>query len=424
MRNDYRQRRSVVAESASNPVITTMSSHIERARLLINQSRYELATKELQKALADDPDDPVAHALMAVCLAEQKKFDQAYGEARQAATLAPDLPYTQYALAYVRYRQDLLLEAEQAINKAIQLDPWDADHFALLAQIKFQQRRWRDALEAAESGLEIEAEHLACANLRAMALNRLGREDEAGQALDDALAQDPENALTHANRGWTALQRGEAQKALEHFRESLRLDSTNDWARSGMVEALKARYFVYRLMLKYHFFMSRLSGRSQWFVLIGLYFVARIIPFLFIPYLIFVFLSWTSDPLSNLLLRLNRYGRMLLTKGEIAASNLVGGLLLTAAASAFIAALTWKAPAIIAAAGCLMMTIPVAGSFNIERPGPRKAMFIYTGMMGALLAVTIVISLFGLIGYEVPGALFLIGLFLFSWIANAINLRS
>src|SRR5262245_62542778 len=101
-----------------------MSTHIERARLLINQSRYELATKELQKALAADPDDPIAHALMAVCLAEQKKFDQAYGEARQAVTIAPELPYSQYVLAYVRYRQDVLFEAEQAIKKALQLDPW------------------------------------------------------------------------------------------------------------------------------------------------------------------------------------------------------------------------------------------------------------------------------------------------------------
>jgi hypothetical protein len=100
------------------------------------------------------------------------------------------------------------------------------------------------------------------------------------------------------------------------------------------------------------------------------------------PYLIFVFLSWTSDPLSNLLLRLNRYGRLLLTKEEIAASNLVGSLLLTAVASATIAALTWKTPAIIAAAGCAMLTIPVAGSFNIEKPRPSKAMFIYTIVMG------------------------------------------
>jgi tetratricopeptide (TPR) repeat protein len=327
-------------------------------------------------------------------------------------------------LAYVRFQQDFLPEAEQAIDKALQLDPWDTDHFALLAQIKFQQKKWQDALEAAESGLEIDAEHLTCANLRAMALNQLGRGDEAGRALEDALAQDPENAFTHANQGWTALQRGESKKALEHFREALRLDPTNDWARSGMVEALKARYFVYRLMLKYYFFMSRLSGRSQWFVLIGAYFVAKIIPFMFIPYLIFVFLSWTSDPLSNLLLRINRYGRLLLTKEEITASNFVGGLILAAVVSAVIAVMTVDKTAIITAAGCAMLIIPVAGSYGIEKPKPRKAMFIYTGVMGALLVLAIVITLFGLGGYEVPGGLFVIGFFLFGWIANAINLRN
>src|SRR5262249_17165646 len=218
-----------------------MSTHLERARLLINQARYELATKELQKALAADPDDPIAHALMAICLSEQKKFDQAYGEARQAATLAPDLPYAQYVMAFVRFQQVSLPEAERAINKAIQLNPWDADHFALLAQINYRQTRWQDALKAAERGLGIEAEHMTYANLRVMGVNEVGRGDEAGRALEDALAQGPENALTHANRGWTALQRGDSKKALEHFREALRLDPTNDWARSGMVEALKAR---------------------------------------------------------------------------------------------------------------------------------------------------------------------------------------
>jgi tetratricopeptide (TPR) repeat protein len=401
-----------------------MSSHIERARLLIQQSRYEFAAKELQKALAADPLDPIAHALMAVCLAEQEKFDRAYDEARQAATLAPDLPYAQYVLAYVRYKQDFLPEAEQAVNNAIRLDPWDADHFALLAQIKFQQKRWRDALEAAESGLEIEAEHLSCANWRAMALNQLGREDEAERALEDAIAQDPENALTHANQGWTALQRGEAQKALEHFRESLRLDPTSEWAQSGMVEALKARYFVYRLMLKYNFFMSRLSGRSQWFVLIGVYLVAKIVPFLFIPYLIFVFLSWTSDALSNLLLRLNHYGRLLLTKEQIAASNLVGGLLLTAAVSAVIAVMTAHKTAILAAAGCAMLIIPVAGSFSIEKPSPRKVMFIYTGVMGFMLFAGLLLSLFGSEMYFLLIPFFVLGFMLFGWIANGINLRS
>src|SRR5262249_26965095 len=156
--------------------------------------------------------------------------------------------------------------------------------------------------------------------------------------------------------------------------------------RSGMAEALKAQYTLYRMMLKYQFFMSRLSGRKQWGALIGIYLVARIIPFLFLPYLLFVFLSWTSDPLSNLLLRLNRYGRLLLTKEEIVASNFVGGLILLAVVSAVVAILTGNRTAIIAAAGCVMIIIPVAGSFSIEKPKPRRVMFIYTGVMGFLLA--------------------------------------
>src|SRR5262249_39698322 len=105
-----------------------MSTHIERARLLINQSRYELATRELHKALAADPDDPIAHALMAICLAEQKKFDQAYGEARQASTLAPDLPYAQYVMAFVRFQQDSLPEAQLTITKTLPPTPHTHTH--------------------------------------------------------------------------------------------------------------------------------------------------------------------------------------------------------------------------------------------------------------------------------------------------------
>jgi tetratricopeptide (TPR) repeat protein len=401
-----------------------MSRHIERAQLLIHQSRYELAADELRRAIAAEPDNPIAHALMAVCLAEQKDFDRAYDEARQAATLAPDLPYVQYVLSLVQIRQELLTEAEEAIKKALQLAPWDADYFALLAQIKYRQKKWQDALEAAERGLEADASHLSCANLRAMALNQLGRGEEAGRALRNALAQDPENAFTHANQGWTALQNGEAGKALEHFRESLRLNPTNDWARSGMVEALKARYLAYRLMLRYQFFMARLSGKKQWRVMIGTYLVARIIPFLFIPYLLFVFFSWTADPLSNLLLRLNRYGRLLLTKEEVMASNVVGGLLLLAVLSAAVAAGAGSKTALIAAAGSALIIIPVAGSFGIEKPKPRRAMFIYTGAMGLLLLMTILLSMFGSDLYFLPIPLFALGLMLFSWIANAINLRS
>jgi hypothetical protein len=76
-------------------------------------------------------------------------------------------------------------------------------------------------------------------------------------------------------------------------------------------------------------------------------------------------------------------------------------LILAAVVSGIIAVMTTHKTAIITAAGCAMLIIPVAGSYGIEKPKPRKAMFIYSGVMGILLILAILISLFGLVGYEV-----------------------
>ncbi|MDB5311521.1 MAG: tetratricopeptide repeat protein [Gemmataceae bacterium] len=46
--------------------------------------------------------------------------------------------------------------------------------------------------------------------------------------------------------GWALLHARQPAEALTHFREALRLDPTNEWARDGLIEALKARYWVYR----------------------------------------------------------------------------------------------------------------------------------------------------------------------------------
>ena len=105
--------------------------------------------------------------------------------------------------------------------------PHDADFFALLGNIQFAQRDWPAALDAAEKGLDFDAEHVGCNNLRAMALTKLGRTAEAGATLASTLARDPEDPSSHANQGWNLLHEGEPAKALEHFREALRRDPSS-----------------------------------------------------------------------------------------------------------------------------------------------------------------------------------------------------
>ncbi len=193
-----------------------MNPNLERAILLYQQSRHELAETELRQALASDPDDAYAHALLALCLAEREKFEDSTHEARQAIQLGPDSPFAHYAHARVLYDRNHHQEARAAIAEAIRLDPEDADYYSLLAGIHFDEKRWPEALNAAEQGLQFDPEHTGCTNLRAMAMVKLGRKAEAGATIDAALAKNPDNALTHANQGWTLREQGEPRKALEH----------------------------------------------------------------------------------------------------------------------------------------------------------------------------------------------------------------
>ncbi len=366
-----------------------MNRNVERAVLLYHQHRPGAAVEHLRQALAADPQDPHAHALLALCLTEQDVHDEATKAARQAIALAPDLALAHYAHARTLTGRRRFEEALTAIQEAIRLDPQDADYCATQGAILLELRQWPAALQAAERGLQIDAEHVGSTNVRAIALVKLGRRAEAGRTIEAALAKHPENAVTHANQGWTLLHAGEARRALDHFREALRLDPTNEWARAGIVEALKARHVLYALMLRYFLFMSRLSVQAQWGIIIGGYFLSRILggvaqqypklaPWVLplrILYVAFALMTWLASPLFNLLLRLNRFGRLALAPEQVVESNWIAGFLLAALLSlAGCLVMGFGSPWLTSLAVFGLMLIPVSGVFRCDAGWPRRTM--------------------------------------------------
>lgn len=417
-----------------------MDPQYERALILHQQRRFADAERELKQILSSDPHNANAHAMLGLCLAEQQNLSQATAEADAAVGLAPDMSFAHYVRARVLLDRNRPEEAGAAINEALRLDSFNPDYYAMLASIRFNQRRWPDALQAAENGLSITADHSSCANLRAMALVQLGRRDEAGAAIGQSLARDPHNAVTHANQGWALLNKGEHKKALEHFREALRLDPELDWARSGMVEALKARHLVYRIMLRYFLWMGRMRQAMQWGIIIGLYVAFQLItsvaqshpelaPILWplvIAYLIFAYLTWIASPLFNLLLRLNRFGRYALSKQQRVASNWIGISLLGGIVCLIAWRVTGQFALLISSIYFLLMVLPLAGVFRSPLGWPRWVMIAYSAAMALLGAA--VIAIVATAGEMVSDAqahrvnmmcsAFLIGIFVEGWIAN------
>lgn len=374
--------------------------HVSRAALLLEQSRFDLAEAELRLALAEDPDNGRLHSYLAICLAERGALEEAQGEADRGVALEPDFPGAHFMRAQVLRKRKRLDEAMEAAAECLRLDPEQPSPRALRASIHLERKRWADALEEAEIGLSFDAADADCANLRAVALTQLGRRAEAATSLGEALERDPENDLTHANRGWGLLHEGDPKRAMEHFRESLRLDPTNEWARAGIVEALKARNPIYGLMLKYFLWMGRLSGKAQWAIVLGGFFAYRflvgvaernpasrpvLVPLL-VAYALFALFSWIASPLFNMFLRFHPLGRHALSPDQRLAGSCVGSCVFLT-----LGALAWWGLgggdlALELTIRLALLLIPVSAVFACAPGGYRTAMALITLGLLVLLA--------------------------------------
>lgn len=394
-----------------------MNPRIARAQMLLSQRRADQAEKELGQALAEDPNHPLAHALMALCLAESEQWDRATEHAQQAIAAAPDIAFSHYCMAIVCVRRHQFKEAAEAIRAAIDLEPLNADYHELLGKIHASQHEWSEALACAKEALACNAEHVDARNLKTLALRNLGQGEAAEAEMLETLAEDPDNAWTHANLGWRYLEQNDTKKAMHHFREALRIDPELEWARIGVVETLKSRNVAYRLFLKYFLLMGRLTQSGQWKVVLGLWLlfvvlnqVAEKVPALapwvtplLIAYLLFVLGTWLAGPLADLALRLHPFGKLALSRRERRASNWIGGCLLGAIVSGVVGIALGSQGFAYLTGFFLLMLLPLGATVKAPWPQPQKAMLIYTAVV-ALLGVGFVLGGF-LAGKQAPVAI-------------------
>jgi tetratricopeptide (TPR) repeat protein len=396
-----------------------MSPHLERAYLLYEQRRYDMAEKEIGQALIAQPNDARSLALLALCLLEQEKFAQATERAEQAVVYAPDESFSHHTLARVWFARNYLDEAEQETQAALAIDPHVPGYHVTQGLIHYRRSKWPLALAAAETALALSPDDASAVNLRAEALRKLGRKDAARDHLHEQLARDPDDPNTHASLGWNYLEKGNRDKAMEHFREALRLDPELDWAREGVVETLKAKSPFYRGVMKYFFWISRFSPRAQFALMIGLFIAYRTLvgmlsdspelaPLLWtvvVAYGLFVLSTWFAVPLANLLLLLHPFGRLALSREERWSAIWVGAALVP-----LVAGIAWAFAAEYVATFLMALYIASAAftvmcTFATPSPWPRRGMLIYMSIVLALTISSIVMFLVPASVYEASPAL-------------------
>lgn len=408
---------------------------LSKVEILIQQRKFVEAERILKELLSEDSNNINFLSLLAEVNLQLDNFDQANDIINNAIGLSPDSPHLFYIKARISIQQDHYDEAENNIEQAIEIDPYDADYFALFANIKLARKQYEEALELADKALEIDPENLLGLNIRSTALLKLDQSEESFDTIEGALREDPNNAYTHANYGWGLLERGDHKKALEHFKEALKNRPNFEYAQAGMIQALKAANPVYKLFLRYSFWMGNLTSKYQWGVIIGFYIGFRALNTLaeknemLRPYLnpilialaLFAFSTWVMNPISNLFLRFNKYGQLLLNEKEKMSSNFVAaslGVFLIGVLLYFTLSDERFLP--IAVFGFTMM-VPLSVMFSPSKY--KNALLIYTVVMAIIGLGAIGITFATGELFNKMTVIFVFAFIAFQWVANYFSIK-
>lgn len=418
----------------------SLPPQIIRGLQLKDLGRYADAESAFREALAQNPNDAFAlHQLAACQLHQPQRQREALATIDRAIANDPNDADHHVLRSYILSVLDRPRDGLAAAQTALSLDPHHAGAFTAEAQAHLQTEQWPRAEQSARQALALDADNSAAANQLAHALRLQNKNAENAAHLAGLLARDPEDPFTHANAGWTALQRGEHRAAETHFREALRIDPDFESARDGLLNSFRARSPIYRTYLRYCFFMQRLSSGARWAVILGLYFgvkLARFIPggfALVALYMLFVLWVWVAKPIGNFFLLFDSFARYALRPAEKWEAAAVGGTLalgITSALGSF--GLARVAPDQVAASALFLGLGGIAVAFPLAlifTNGSRIGRWLFGAIAGttALATLAVLLSIW-LPGFRGAGAISFfhgacLACLLATWIGNIPALR-
>lgn len=248
---------------------------IERAHTQFRHQDMYGAIETLRQALTLDADSAHAHALLALCLHEQKRVHAAEYEARAALTLDPEFAYAHYAMAMVSIAQRQFKIAERHLNAALALEPGNPALLRALAQLYSFWDRSREVLPLLEKARDADPDDPE--TWAALAEHHRDQRDfkQAEELARRALEIEPENASALITMGYLLLARNETQEAKEHALIVLRGNALHPGA-IHLLGAVKARQSpLLGLWWRFNSFFAGGSMTRRVVLLIGMYLAYR-----------------------------------------------------------------------------------------------------------------------------------------------------
>jgi tetratricopeptide (TPR) repeat protein len=303
-----------------------VDSQVQKGISFYNLRRYDAACQILEQVIIQEPSQFQALITLCNCYIHLNNLKKVLEYSNQLIKYYPHESIGFYFFSFYNFSIGKINLAIEAIDTSISIDPMDADYWALKANIFISLKNWVTALSFANKGIEIDPEHINCLNFRTQCLTKLDRTAELQANINEALHQNPYNSFTHANVGWSKLETKDYDNARLHFAEALRINPNNEYARDGIINAIKAKNIIFNWFLQYSFWFEKKSKNFKYGFLFAFIFFRKFLvdfaqtnPWLYIPIglaFLFVFVTWLIEPISNFFLLLDKFGKHALTKYE------------------------------------------------------------------------------------------------------------
>ncbi|WP_170223075.1 tetratricopeptide repeat protein [Nonomuraea turkmeniaca] len=357
---------------------------LERARTLMRLRRHADAERELRGVLAVEPQQDMAHCLLALALVHQGKAAEAVTMAQEAVRLVPDHWYPHYVAGQVYYRLNLAGPAMAAAEASLAQSTEQVSAWELLARTHMIKGQWRQIVEAAQRGLAVDPQVPDLVSLLSVAHTKLGEAEPARAAAAQAVRLDPESATAHLAAGRAALAFGDPRAAADSFREVLRLDPEFSPARDLLVTALKQRNPLQRMLSN-----LRHRYRGGW----RLVFLLPVAPPLIAVFVLIALLhwvAWVGESVTVLRLARTRATRLLFegVEGRVAMACCA---LVVAGAGVLALGIALGQEAVgTAGAAVMALVTAVQEATHTSSPRGRVVMYGWTGLLVVAIVAAVI----------------------------------
>ena len=234
-----------------------VEKHLNRARILMEQSRYELAEHSLKEVLALFPNHSEALGRLSYTYNRIGRVEDALSCAAAALNRDPIDRMAHYAICEIAAVNDKKEVFSKKILSAMQSAPQDAHFYYLFAFFLMKAREWQAALDKAKAGLKLAPTNQNLLHLHAEALYYLEDMEAAEKSLNFALKLNPWNPKSLESKGWLAMETEDWEAAKQFFISALQRNPNSITAKAGLVSIYKIDIPFYKYIVKWEAWNKR-----------------------------------------------------------------------------------------------------------------------------------------------------------------------